>query len=502
MSVDAMVAAWSWTGFTGSPALPVYALSSFTIGAGSYTTSGALEVNVTMTSPGDGSDAVKITLAANSHGGNVSSYYSVPVAGPLWGSFPDIDLYLSCVRALRGPLGTSKLYLTINSSSFNTIISVDVPGLWPGHHEVTWYHVPSMSAGAPSYPATHNVVIGGLTAPWPIESHVTGTLITAGSAGVILPGGAYYHVKPTVGGLTENSFGILPPCERGLLVTRDGAQLIARRTTARPGYQPGYVDLWRRLGPGDDWSKVATTYAPGGAAVVNHPLRAEVGLLAAGALGAWPYTYDFGDTLQAEYASTFATPLAQGTDALRAKADLLLGLARLDWSGGDESVTMQSSAGGTATVATECRTVDDIECLPHPFLDRRADGRWLCGWFLPNGYVEYLSDDLSGGAWSDNNGSVDFDADTGQAYFTAFWRGRDGRQAVAGYHFDNQQFVVLTRAGSGDPWTGPYLNVSSSSAAAPYLYERADGQWEAGWLIGGTWTRYTALRPGGTWSAV
>jgi hypothetical protein len=488
--------------------------------------------NSTYTTPGDPTRDARATLALAHYLGATVRFHiateitlssSTSTASIPWTTFPIPDMRLT-LQIMRGTdpagAGVCRSYLTVETLdapdgnvTATYQVSVTNPGVWAAEYSVLAEFIPACKFFGSWGPAGgsavnvngHDVIIDSLGGPWPTESIVTGTLFAVtGFFGTAL---SMRPVLTDPGG--EEDIGIAPPFERGLIETRDGAQLIARRDVDADAW----LDVWARTGPDADWGVVSGAVGDlanfgHGAALYGDKLNRVLQPFAqASSLSQAKQTSDFGATwsayAQGGFLPTVAKPL---TDAMLDTHDNLRLAVGLDWSGGADRVFAvyrpTPSTFTEVTVAANCRTAGDTDCLPHPHLYRRSDGRWVCGWFLPNDYVEYLSDDLIGAAWTEQAPTVDFTADTGRAYFTAFWRGRDGQQAVAGYHFGNEEFVVLTRGGEGLPWTGPYLSVSSSTAAAPYIYERADGRWEAGWLIGGTWTICRALWPGGSWSAV
>lgn len=330
-------------------------------------------------------------------------------------------------------------------------------------------------------------------------------------------------------------FSVLPPVGGVPLLMPSGEQLLARPfgdTTLAAN-----VGAWRRQGPGAAWVRVAE-YATGGPYTNAGPTT--LGCQVHGAEPPWAFLdetwvsldgLDTADSLTQVHRYYVNEPVTH--DGLTVDADAVARLAptciftdrhdrvgmaaKLDFRDGREQVYVVGSwPGGTAdndfganqaaharyTVDAAVRTAGNEDSRPHPWVHRGADGRWRVAWFVNDAPAEYRSDDLLGESWTALSPTSDATAGYLNLVATNFWRGRDGRQAVAGYHFGEEEFVVLTRGGEGQPWTGPYLSVSSATAAAPYIYERADGRWEVGWLIGGTWTIYRALWPGGSWAAV
>lgn len=346
--------------------------------------------------------------------------------------------------------------------------------------------------------------------------------------------------SPTYTGRFTQLFNLYPPLGGNPVQLPDGSEFITRPGGRSPAVNAGMSKLWTRSGPGQAWSYLSEVDDTVSRRVM--PLVAtKEGLLFGSIRGINPVTGAFTYTsssdpfgpLVKQFWFGYGEPLL--TDGLFDETPTYQHYMRLmpscvcyDQHDGqalavkytqhndEERVYVVPSreyadiitAGSTAvrkaryTVASGVRSAGYYASRPNPWVYRGRDGRWRVGWFVNDAPAEYVSDDLLGTSWSAL--SPTSDADTGYLNLvgTNFWQGRDGRQAVAGYQFTEQEFVVLTRAGDGDPWTGPYLSVASSTAAAPYLYERPDGQWEVGWLIGGTWTRYTALRPSGTWNAV
>jgi len=346
--------------------------------------------------------------------------------------------------------------------------------------------------------------------------------------------------SPSYSGRFTQQFNLLPPLGGNPVVMTDGSQFITRPGGRSPASNNAMTKLWSRGGPSQAWSYLSEVDDTIARRVM--PLVApKAGLLFGSVRGINPVTGAFSYTIASnpfgplvkQFWFGYGEPLT--TDGLFDETPSSSHYMRLmpscvcrDPNDGqalavkytqhndEERVYVvpsreyasQITGGSTAirkaryTVASTVRTAGNYASRPHPWVYRGRDGRWRVGWFCNDAPAEYISDDLFGTSWSAMSPTSDADAGYLNLVATNFWQGRDGRQAVAGYQFTEEKFVVLTRAGDGDPWTGPYLSVSSSTAAAPYLYERPDGQWEVGWLIGGTWTRYAALRPGGTWSAV
>lgn len=345
--------------------------------------------------------------------------------------------------------------------------------------------------------------------------------------------------SPSYSGQFTQQFNLLPPLGGNPVLLADGSQFITRPGGRSPASNNAMSKLWTRSGPGKAWAYLAEVDDTVSRRVM--PLVAPKAGLLFGSIrgintvtGAFNYAIGsdpFGPLVK-QFWFGYGEPLtADGlfdeTPTYQHYMRLMPSCVAYDPHDGqalavkytqhndEERVYVVPSseyadiitAGSTAvrkaryTVATAVRTAGNDDSRPHPWAYRGRDGRWRVGWFCNDAPAEYVSDDLLGQSWSALSPTSDADAGYLNLVATNFWQGRDGRQAVAGYQFTEQEFVVLTRAGDGDPWTGPYLSASSATAAAPYIYERQDGQWEVGWLIGGTWTRYTALRPGGTWSA-
>lgn len=146
----------------------------------------------------------------------------------------------------------------------------------------------------------------------------------------------------------------------------------------------------------------------------------------------------------------------------------------------------------------------DNDCLPSvsSFTVALPDSRWAVGAFVPNGYKEWVSTTKIGDVWA-----LDFEQAIpgGMGNLTApqMWQSRRTReQAVVGYHGAEKAFYVLHRGARGAEWTGPYLNIASATAYAPYILEWPDGTWEAGWYTPDGWVRYTADHPTKAWSLV
>jgi len=346
--------------------------------------------------------------------------------------------------------------------------------------------------------------------------------------------------SPVYTGRFTQLFNLFPPLGGNPVATPSGTEFITRPGGRTPAANAGMSKLWTRPGPGSEWSYLSEVDDTVARRVM--PIVApRAGLLFGSIRGVNPVTGAFSYSvvsdpfgeLVKQFWFGYGEPLsAEGlfdeTPTYRHFNRLMPSCVCYDRHDGQALAVKYSqhddvervyvvpgrewgdmiTGGGSAvrkaryTVASAVRTAGQTDSRPHPWVYRGTDGRWRVGWFCNDVPSEYVSDDLLGESWSALSPTADWTAGYGNLVATNFWRGRDGRQAVAGYHFGNEQFVVLTRAGDGDPWTGPYLSVASATAAAPYIYERPDGQWEVGWLVAGTWTRHTALRPGGTWSAV
>lgn len=136
---------------------------------------------------------------------------------------------------------------------------------------------------------------------------------------------------------------------------------------------------------------------------------------------------------------------------------------------------------------------------PWPFFHRLPDGRFHVGCFVDGDYRAWESTDTTGTTWAEAEDQAVSDPFTLFAS-CAFWKSASGREAVVGHATDpdgveDEGFRLFTRAGTGQQWEGPYLNVLSTTSAHPYLYERTDGTWEVGWRLGDTWHRYEADTP-------
>lgn len=153
------------------------------------------------------------------------------------------------------------------------------------------------------------------------------------------------------------------------------------------------------------------------------------------------------------------------------------------------------------------RQAGETNCLPQPVLYRTADGTWHVGWFAGGQWREYRSDDLLGSAWT-----AETPQDLGNLANLAncaLGIGRDGRQVAVGYLVGwsggpDSQLVIWTRSGYGGTWTKAPTIFQPASCVTPYIFEGDDGWWELGWLLGGTFSRYRAIDPGGVdaWAEV
>jgi len=287
--------------------------------------------------------------------------------------------------------------------------------------------------------------------------------------------------------------------------------------------RPGSGEAWTKVGAGVETADSATIYIgewlTSNGEIVFHT---RVGTADGGAT--WPAEFDtiVGDYGPAEAQANLRIETGNwspfggqinhylsGWDMVP-NTDGIWGGVLYDFMDDAEAILARVSPGPNAysaspvTVASAVRTGSDDGSRPYPWIWRRRDGLWTVGWFANDAYREFTSDDVTGSAWTETTPATPqtWTAGAGNYAVTNHCRGISGVEAVAGYHFDDAQFTTMVRTGPEAAWDGPHLIAASQTAAAPYLIELPDGTWEAGWLLSGTWTRYTAPSPAGPWSAV
>jgi len=342
-----------------------------------------------------------------------------------------------------------------------------------------------------------NFILDSIGAPWEMEAVTTGTILAVDAA----PLSASLQ---TTG--SETDIGINPPVDSNMaLQPRSGVQFIARRgvdADVKTG-------VWNRLTKDAGWSELTPTWPAAGSqrrGICSIDARSNIRMHSTASGSATDrLSYDHGTTWAETpigyrkflglsyqfFASVFLDQLSgDGMAAVLSHE-----------SGGDKIAVIREPKHDIKTVVANCRTSGETDCLPHPIVYRRPDGRWAVLWFVNDAPREYVSDD-GGATWASDSPTEDWTAGAGAGYFTAFWQSISGRQVVAGYNFADEEVVILTRSGPGYDWTGPYLSHSLSTAVAPYVYQRPDGVWESGWLVAGSWTMYQANHPSATWSAV
>lgn len=507
MSADALTAQWRWTSLKGLSGAGGYARVAYLdlfvahLLPGTPQRIGVRSTLVGMTDYNITNWTVSLHVGGSGAGGTTSSY-TVPYTGDI-NSAPDLSLTVTCYRSTQ-PAGSGKCRAALHvdvldrgtaNVAASTDLTVDASQMFVAQSVLT-----GLAAVAEQFlsgKASCNVILDSVSAPWPTEPVATGALIavdgTPLSANVQTSGG-------------ETDIGINPPCDGNLRhQPRSDVQLVGRRATdADPN-----MGVWRRLSWGANWAEMSPTYPStlrGG--VLSIDRRGDLRLHSTrngGSAERDLITYDQGATWLSTPASLrnlFSNPY-QGVSSVW--LDPLTGEAMgagLYLNGTSDLVFVcREPTHDRVTVVSNCRTAGEVDCLPHPIVYRRTDGRWAVLWFVNDAPREYVSPD-GGETWDDANPTEDWTAGAGTGYYTSFWQGLDSQQVVAGYSVTNDRLYVLSRLGPAHPWTGPHLNLAIAAAVAPYVYQRPTGAWECGWLIDGTWTRYEAGHPSGPWSEV
>ena len=372
-------------------------------------------------------------------------------------------------------------------------VTLDNPGVTNGVEWGVWRGI-KVKHDRPTYGGSPSANCGYiLHGPW--DSDLSGGDLSA------ITGGGATAWRP-----------LRPPLAGGLLRLADGTELVARPDPDTGDTYLDGVGVWRRTSPEAAWSKVrCADYAADNA--LQGPAHC--------ALAAWEpfavlldsgfWSGDSGATWSST-APTAGTPAAVlrdllgGDQALRPSGLRQLHTAQiLGASTGKLRVSgLTQAADGTALTWTNADQVlaspTELYNTPTGWLWQRGDGRIVVEALVEDGVLTFTSADPFGsGAWSVEAGTVAWTAGTGLLVNSAHWRGRDGMHAVAGWQQGDGQVNVLWGSGLGAAWDGQTI-ADEATAVQPYLVERMDGLWECGWLVAGTWTRYTAPWPGGTWT--
>lgn len=133
-----------------------------------------------------------------------------------------------------------------------------------------------------------------------------------------------------------------------------------------------------------------------------------------------------------------------------------------------------------------------------PYAAQRPDGVLEVGWFHNGKQTIYTSADF-GTTWVVERDSTLAGSDNcAMSHAVA----PDGRQCAAIYDFTNDAVKVSTRMDFQRAW-GAWVEVAEVTTPCwPLVYPLADGRWQVAWYLNRAWTRYRAVDPAGTWSAV
>ncbi|NUP99237.1 MAG: hypothetical protein HUU35_05200 [Armatimonadetes bacterium] len=327
----------------------------------------------------------------------------------------------------------------------------------------------------------------------------------------------------------QETWLLCPPVGANLVRGRDGREYVIRRdgATGHPHPRPLFT-VYRRNSPAEAWTATATRPSSGtGSYPYWWPLLLQ--------LDPWLFAYTGGRSARGGYVSddggdswTWAddyfadlpdTDPRQTINDHRAENRLIFTAALVDprdnggaivgydFATNRERLVIQAVDQSEEVIADPAREPGQDGNRPCPLVWRRSDGTWVVGWLVNDDWTqvssEYASLDTSlFGSWTQEAGEVVWGAGSGDMSAVVCHIGRDGSQVLAGYHGELQRFIVLARPNDTGIWSGPYLNVNEPLAAMPYVTQWGDGTWEVGWLIDGTWTRYTAGDPTGTWEVV
>lgn len=535
MSTDALVAQWRWyqipwNGIVQSARSQVTiegltvieATLNTDVGGGTFPT---LQIGTLTLTCGAASASVNVYRGFTPTGGDAGSGTYNGMSGPCFtaNNWTPSATYLFTAPAYEwdcqllimrhgdpAGAGVFRVYLTVDSYDVATgaslqdtaTPSISIAGCWTHRYAATWR---ILRYRRQDNQDVMSCDIDGLTAPWDVEAVTTGTLFARAAAQTGTPSSATSNIVTATG--SETDIGIAPPCEGNLTINPlSGRQFVARRNVdADAG-----ITVFTRTDPDAAWAAVSGTLADasdflrGGLLGTDAKMRPR--LEAMGGLSNGETTLDdganwsgIGGSERHNFVVAVGKPITSfAVDPLSGQAMA----AELEFAGSADRIFVRRyRQNDEVTVITNSRTADETGGTPHPIVYRRPDGRWAVLWFVNDAPREYVSDD-GGATWADASPTEDWTAGAGAGYYTAFWQSLSGRQVVAGYHFGDEAIVCLSRASYDADWTGPYTILATGDCVAPYLYQRPDGVWEAGWWHEDAWTLYRADHPGGTWSAV